>query len=142
MSKLIMEIKVRIIEEQVNGMKGDAGEVLFLPFTGTVDSEIFKGEVLPGGVDVQTVDPSGMRHMCARYLLKGVDCKGEPCTIYVENQGYFEPNSNPSPFHAHPRFMTDSKELSEYLSKDRFRAEGHPLEGGVKIQIFDAIAEE
>ena len=64
--KLIFEVFVDIYSEQVSLLKGPAGEVVMIPFGGTVKGEIFNGKVLPGGVDTQTVDQNGVRHMSAR----------------------------------------------------------------------------
>ncbi len=142
MEKLIMELHVKLRENEINAIDNGMQKVVFLPFDGTIDSDIFKGEVLPGGVDVQVTDPSGIRRLCAKYLLKGIDMDGKECSIFVENNGYFEPGSDPMPFRAHPVFITDSKALLPYLSQDRFYAEGHPAEGGVIIKIFDALCED
>jgi len=60
-----------------------------IPFGGTVEGELFHGKVLAGGVDTQTVDQNGVRHMSARYMLEGVDNAGEPCHIYIDNNGWF-----------------------------------------------------
>jgi hypothetical protein len=134
--KLIFEIAVEINPAQVSQLKGPAGEVIMIPFSGTVTGELFKGRVLPGGVDTQTVDPNGVRHMSARYMLEGIDNTGEQCRIYVDNNGWFS-GEMIMPFKTIPTFYTDSKALAPYLHSNKFRTEGHPRQGGVNIKVFE-----
>ena len=138
--KLIMEVLVSIEGKDVSFLKGPAGEVVMIPFGGTVQGEIFNGVVCPGGVDCQRVNLTGVRHMCARYMLEGTDSAGEKCHIFVDNNGWF--NGMQSPFQTVPTFMTDSKTLAPYLHQNKFRGEGHPREGGVTIKFFEIDAAE
>ena len=133
--KLIMEVLVSIEGKDVSFLKGPAGEAVMIPFGGTVQGEIFNGVVCPGGVDCQRVNLTGVRHMCARYMLEGTDSAGEKCHIFVENNGWF--TGMQSPFQTVPTFMTDSKTLAPYLHQNKFRGEGHPREGGVTIKFFE-----
>lgn len=133
--KLIMEVLVSIEGKDVSFLKGPAGEVVMIPFGGTVQGEIFNGVVCPGGVDCQRVNLTGVRHMCARYMLEGTDSAGEKCHIFVDNNGWF--NGMQSPFQTVPTFMTDSKTLAPYLHQNKFRGEGHPREGGITIKFFE-----
>jgi hypothetical protein len=134
--KLIFEIAVKIDPTQVSQLKGPAGEVIMIPFGGTVAGELFNGQVLPGGVDTQTVDQNGVRHMSARYMLEGIDNTGEHCRIYIDNNGWF-PGEMVKPFKTIPTFFTNSKALAAYLHRNQFRTEGHPREGGVTIKVFE-----
>jgi hypothetical protein len=134
--KLIFEVTVEIDPAQISQLKGPAGEVIMIPFTGTVKGEIFNGRVLPGGVDTQTVDQNGVRHMSARYMLEGVDKTGKPCKIYIDNNGWFT-GEMAMPFKTIPTFSTDSKALADYLHCNKFRTEGHPGQGGVIIKVFE-----
>lgn len=141
MSEPIMIFNITIDPEDISHMEGPNGQVTFIPFGGTVESDLFCGTVRPGAADVQVTNPAGIRHMCAQYIFEGKDKEGNACHLYVQNNGYFEPNSNPMPFHACPTFMTDSPVLAPYLSQSRFRAEGHAhsTDAGVDIWIFDTI---
>jgi hypothetical protein len=134
--KLIFEVAVKIDPTQISQLKGSAGEVLMIPFGGMVEGEFFNGQVLPGGVDTQIVDQNGVRHMSARYMLEGVDKNGEKCRIYIDNNGWFS-GELVMPFKTIPTFFTDSKTLATYLHSNKFRAEGHPRQGGVTIKIFE-----
>ena len=116
-------------------LKGPAGEVVMIPFGGTVEGEIFNGVVRPGGVDTQRVNLAGVRHMSARYMLEGEDSAGEKCHIFIENNGWFETQS--MPFKTVPTFITDSKTLAPYLHQNKFRGEGHSEEGGICIKLFE-----
>ena len=76
MAKCIMEFQIRIKGNEVSAMESDRGKVVFIPFDGSVESDIFTGEILPGAADVQVTNASGIRHMCARYMFKGKDTHG------------------------------------------------------------------
>lgn len=135
--KPVMIIHVVIDRSNCPEMLMPDGKVKIIPFTGTVEGEIFNGEIMPGGSDVQVTNPAGVRHMCAQYMLKGTDNTGAPCHIFVENHGYFERGHQPRPFEAWPTFRTDSAALRTYLQGMHFRAEGHRTEAGVDIRVFD-----
>jgi hypothetical protein len=134
--KLIFQVAVEIDPTQVSQLNGPAGEVLMIPFNGTVEGELFNGRVLPGGVDTQIVDQNGVRHMSARYMLEGVDKNGEKCRIYVDNNGWFS-GEMAMPFKTIPTFFTDSKALAAYLHSNKFRTEGHLCQGGATINVFE-----
>ena len=138
--KLIMEIQVISDGKDVSTLKGPAGEVVMIPFGGTVSGEIFNGVVRPGGADCQRVNLAGVRHMSARYMLEGTDYTGAPCHIFVENNGYF--TELQMPFQTVPTFITDSRTLAPYLHRNKFRGEGHPTGGGnICIRFFEVDAE-
>jgi hypothetical protein len=134
--KLIFEVAVDIDASQISQLNGPAGQVVMIPFGGTVEGELFRGKVLPGGVDTQTVDNNGVRHMSARYMLEGFDNTGEPCRIYIDNNGWFT-GEMAMPFKTIPTFFTDSKALAPYLHTNKFRTEGHPRPNGVTIKVFE-----
>lgn len=135
----IMVFNITIDREEISYMEAPNGKAMIIPFGGTVESEYFTGKVLPGAADVQITNAAGIRHMCAQYMFEGVDREGKPCHLFVKNDGFFEPNSNPQPFKAYPTLMTDSESLLPYFSQARFRAEGHGTENGVDIYIFDTL---
>lgn len=139
--KLIMEVHVTIHGTDVTALNGQAGQVVMIPFGGTVTGSLFEGVVCPGGVDCQRVNLAGVRHMSARYMLKGTDHAGNACSIFVENSGWFSGVSQEPVFHTVPSFLTDSPVLAEYLHQNRFRGEGHPAPTGVTIKFFDVAAE-
>lgn len=132
----VLEISVVLRREDCTSFATPNGKVTFLPFTGEARG-LITGTVRPGGVDVQVTDAVGVKHMCARYIIDGVDTSGAACHLYVENNAYFVKGNEPSPFEAVPTFMTDSEALAPYFHRAHFRAEGHPAPGGVLIKVFD-----
>ena len=133
----IMMIHVEIDRSNCPEMTMTDGKVKIIPFTGTVEGKLFHGRIMPGAADVQVTNPAGVRHMCAQYMLEGLDNTGAACHIFVENHGYFERDHRPKPFEAWPTFRTDSQALRSYLQGMHFRAEGYSNEIGVDIRIFD-----
>ena len=138
MDQLVFDFLIRIRDDGISHLKATNGTVTMIPFGGSVDSKLFKGEILPGAVDVQVTNAAGIRHMCARYMFEGQDYTGEKCRLFVDNNGYFEPDSrNSAPFKTCPTLMTDSKALAPYLEGAHFRAEGHMKDDGLHIMVFD-----
>lgn len=142
MSEPIMIFKVTANPEDCTSMMCAYGGVSFIPFTATVESELFSGKTVPGACDVQVENPAGSRNMCAKYMFRGTDCAGNGCFLFVENNGYLAEVMRHDPFfHAYPRFMTDSPVLGEYLSQQRFRSEVQGRDWGVEIRIYDVLKE-
>ncbi len=141
MSSCIMTFHISIDREKISRMVSPYGSAVIIPFSGSVNSEHFKGTVLPGAADVQTVDACGVRHMCAKYMFEGIDKEGRSCRLFVENNGWFRDTVKEEYFHAQPSFMSDSPYLSELLSRPVYRSEGHSTPQGVDIMIFDVSQE-
>lgn len=142
MSQPVMIFHVIIDRSAISELEAVNGKAVIIPFGGYTESEIFKGRILPGAADVQTLDASGIRHMCAKYMFEGIDQEGRKCRLFVENNGYFERNSQPSPFHAYPVFLSDSPYLNDLLGRAVYRSEGHPTKEGVDIRIFDVTKDD
>lgn len=136
-----MTFNIEIDRSLTTEMITQEGMVKFIPFGGSVQSDLFSGNVRPGAADVQVTNAAGIRHMQAKYIFEGKDGQGTPCHLFVENNGYFEPGNRPSPFHACPTMMSDSDWLNNQISGNHFRAEGHRAAQGVDIKIFDVLAE-
>lgn len=79
----ILRIKVYLTGNIVT--KGHADTAVMLPFTGECDAPLFRGKILPGGVDTQRIFPDGSGTLSARYTLEGVDDQGKPCHLFIEN---------------------------------------------------------
>ena len=138
----IMIFHMTLDRGAISRLEAPAGSAVIIPFTGYVESALFSGRVLPGAADVQVVNAAGVRHMCASYMFEGTDSAGQPCRLFVRNNGWFEKGSVPQPFDAAPTFLTDSPTLAPYLHATRFRAEGHGTEEGVDIHIFDVLQDD
>ena len=133
----VIEIRVTIDPGDITELKGPGGEVRFIPFGGTASGPLFSGIVRPGAADVQVVNLSEVRHMCARYILEGTDYSDAPCRIFIDNNGWFTPETPQRPFRTVPRILTDSLSLASYLHQNRFVGEGTPSDSGVIIRIYD-----
>lgn len=104
--KDILDIHIEIAE--VTEVQGSDSLVKMLAFTGTCTGEYFKGRVLPGGMDVQTIRRDGTGTVSARYMLEGTDAQGSVCKIYVENTGIIDGSGN---MLTNPRLVTNSEAL-------------------------------
>lgn len=102
----LMRIFVTIGESYA--LQGHTQRVQMIPFTGRVESPLFTGDILPGGVDTQTYAPGGSGCLSARYMLRGRDCDGVPCSLYIDNRAQVRPGAESV---THPRITTDSKAL-------------------------------
>lgn len=74
-------------------------------FGGHCDNSYFKGDVLPGAFDNQKTE-NGIASLSARYMLKGIDNRGDSCQIFIEN------NAREGTVYTIPKVFTDSKALS------------------------------
>ena len=139
MRKPVLDVHV-LTREAVELDGGAAGSVVMIPFGGTVTGTLFEGIVEPCGVDTQVVNPAGVRHMSARYMLTGralAPYEGE-CRIYIENNGWFQ--GNPAlPFTTVPTFITNHPGLRQVLSRP-FIGEGSVEEDGLHIRFYEAEA--
>lgn len=83
--------------------------VRMIPFGGWCDSALFKGKVLPGGVDTQLFPDEKRGTLSARYMLEGVDSAGKSCKLFIENEANLEPGKETI---TTPSVKTDSECLS------------------------------
>ena len=134
--KPILDIKIEANGPAVH-LQSENGEVLMIPFKGSVKSDLFNGIVEPCGVDTQVVNAAHVRHMSARYMLTGKDSTGQDAHIYVENNGWFDDLTKTMPFHTVPTFYTDSKALAPYLHCNRFVGEGVDEADGLHIYFYE-----
>ena len=116
--------------ESVDGQVG----IKQIVFEGTVSGSAFNGKILPSGVDTQTIHGED-KVLSARYLFDGVDCEGNPCQIYVENNCANFIDEKGRYFMGHPKMATNSKALS-YLNKELCVTEGISRPGIGPIIIF------
>ena len=131
----VLEIHIDIKENGLK-METELGEVCMIPFSGTVDCELFQGIVEPCGVDTQIVDQTNMRHLSARYMLTGKDADGQDCHIYIENNGWME-NKTSMKFTTVPTMLTDSKLLAPILHRNQFVGTGTVEADGLWIRFYE-----
>ena len=125
MAEQLLEIHV-ICYEAVS-VKGGKKDIVMVPFGGEAGGSLFHGRVIGTGVDTQTV-VNGKATLSARYMLEGTDAEGNPCRIYIENQGNMETGLR-------PMIVTDSPLLREWEESELFSTvESAP--GGVTLKIF------
>ena len=125
---LILEINVQC--EQPLSVRGGSRQVVMIPFSGEAAGPLFRGRILPGGVDTQKGPKDGNLFLSARYMLEGADADGNPCRLFVENQGRFGEGFVPV-------IVTDSP-LLRPLENERLSASVEGIPGGVKIRIRKA----
>lgn len=133
-------LTIHVKPENPITLNNDYGDtVIMIPFTGDVTGKYFEGKVLSGGVDTQIIGKHGDRHtLSARYMLEGKDYIGEPCKIYIENNGNIYKKQDNLLFRTNPKIITNSKAL-DYLSKDLLIGEGIQTAIGLDIKIYRAV---
>ncbi|WP_380178865.1 DUF3237 family protein [Kalamiella sp. sgz302252] len=75
-------VKVEVGQPVVVANSRESGKRQLIPIVRGVVSGELNGEVLPGGVDSQIIEPDGLCRLSARYALAT-----ELGTVYVENNG-------------------------------------------------------
>ncbi len=102
---LIFEINITVNE--VKEVIVSKGSVRMISFGGNVSSPLFNGEVIPNAVDTQVQYNNAAKKLSARYILEGKDMSGNPCRIFIENNG----TDNNGVIITTPVIITDSPEL-------------------------------
>lgn len=129
MAKEILTINIRLTGEYE--VKGHNGGAKMLLFEGDVDCELFKGKVLPGGVDTQSQRIGENVRLSARYIIEGVDCKGTPSKLFIENNGIINDKGE---IITSPKIYTDSEALA-YLETAELTGTVEAGEAGIVIHI-------
>ena len=125
MNELLLEIHVTCREAV--SVEGGSRKIVMVPFDGQAEGPLFTGRIVGTGVDTQTIE-NGVITLSARYMMEGKDAEGNPCRIFVENQG-----NGKSGFH--PMIVTDSALLREWETAElSATVEGAP--GGVTVRIY------
>ena len=119
---------VDVKTQNAAGVSSSAGGINMIPFTGSTDGYYFKGDIVGTGCDTQKYAPDGSVMFSARYLLKGTDCDGKSCSIFIENNG-------PALELCTPTVITDSAALSEWQDWE-LRAIVVPVGGGVEVNVY------
>lgn len=119
---------VNVKTEASAGVNSSAGGINMIPFTGSVDSYYFKGSMPIKGCDTQKYAPDGSVMFSARYILKGTDCDGKSCSIFIENNG-------PALDLCTPTVITDSAALAD-LQTAELRAIVVPVNGCVDVNVY------
>ncbi|MBO5228945.1 MAG: DUF3237 domain-containing protein [Lachnospiraceae bacterium] len=106
--------KLEINVTEVVELGGEAVNARMILFEGDCNCpDVFVGRVLNGGVDTQ-ITKNGVTMLSARYMLEGVDCKGMPCRIFIENNGQASENGK---LLTMPRIITSGSENIKWLEE-------------------------
>jgi len=131
----VLNILIHTDKAQKTELEHDFGKQVMIPFTGEVLGPLFKGKVLPGGVDTQEIRSDGLKKISARYFIETDD--GEK--IFIENNGIVNENGeNGRYFRTTPHFVTASKKYS-WLNTSIFVGTGERTEKGLEIVIYRFI---
>ncbi len=136
--RIVMKDKKEVLTINVkttsaDKVKGKTGEASMIHFGGSANCELFKGKILPGGVDTQKEWYGNPRTLSARYILEGTDCAGKTCRIFIENRAEVEGEKGVT--HTLPKILTDSEEL-EFLETAKLTGVITPAVDGIIIHIF------
>ena len=121
-------LEIHVLCDEPYRVSGKDMEIVMIPFTGTVDGDLFRGKTVGTGVDTQKIGADGSFLLSARYMLEGTDAAGNACRIFIENQGNEKVG-------VVPRVVTDSPLLQSWAEADLYSTlEGAP--GGVTVRIW------
>ena len=124
--ELLLEIQVSILDSLQ--VKGGVRDIVMIPFTGTAGGPWFTGKIIGPGVDTQKIGKDGRAALSARYMLEGADKSGQPCRIFIENQGSFDTGFT-------PMIVTDSALLAPWETMP-LSATVESAPGGVLVRVF------
>ena len=123
---------IHIVFKEYAEVKTPEELVKLISFGGKTQTRWFTGEVLPGGVDVQTLGADGTGKVSARYILQGMDQSGMPCKVYVENEGIIDERGA---MHTMPKVLTDSVALA-WLNSTQLHCEFASVGEEFHVQLF------
>lgn len=133
-----MEIlRIHIVLGEILALDSFSAGIRMIPFTGTCESPLFQGNVLPGGMDTQIFPESNRGSLSARYMLDGTDDKGVPCKIFIQNEAVMEAGKETVTL---PRIWTDSESL-KWLETASLTGAIQGTETGLDIVISSENAE-
>lgn len=130
MGKEVLTVRVRI--KEALEVKGSSNGATMILFDGDCDCDNFKGKILPGGVDTQRVGKDGFVSLSARYIMEGIDRDGQPCRIFIENNGEIQSDGR---IVTSPCILTDSDAL-KHLETAALTGTVEGAPDGVVIHIF------
>jgi len=111
-------------------VKGSKRAINMIPFHGHADCSLFKGDILPGGVDTQYYPNGAQGMLSARYMLEGVDLCGQKCRLFIDNKA----PTGAEPMVTTPEIVTDSRALG-WLETAVLTGGIVGEEGGIRIEI-------
>lgn len=124
-------LRVHVTVERSDKVESAGKTVCMAAFSGTADGPYFQGRILPGGIDTQTYKEGAPAALSARYMLEGVDDKGAPCRLFIENNG----TEVDGAMRTVPTIVTDSVSL-RWLEDAALCGTVDGTEDGVLIRIW------
>ena len=124
-------LRVHVTVERGDKVESTGKTVCMVAFSGTADGPYFQGRILPGGIDTQTYKEGAPAALSARYMLEGVDDRGEPCRLFIENNG----TEVDGAMRTVPTIVTDSVSL-RWMEDAALRGTVDGTEDGVLIRIW------
>ncbi len=121
-----IDIKINHTEEVISSPVS----ARIVSFTGFCNSPLFKGEIVHDGADTQIIT-EGITSLSARYILKGTDFTGAPCSMFIENNAA---SLSDGEIITTPKILTDSPAL-KYLEEAKLTGTVIPADGGIKVII-------
>lgn len=125
-------LTIQVCLEEIQDVKGQKFSARMIPFSGTAKGPYFQGKVLPHGVDTQRFLPGEKPRLSARYILEGQDYQGNPCRIFIENNGQEGPDGV---LRTCPALISDSPALG-WLEEAELTGTVEGQDDGVLIRIF------
>ena len=125
----IMTLDVHIT--QVLETCSPSGTARLVLFDGTAEGPLFRGRILPGGVDTQLERPDGSGTLSARYMLEGIGLDGQPARVFIENRAVMGQSETA------PCLRTDSPALA-FLERMPLKGELSAEDGKLTIRILAA----
>lgn len=122
-------LRIHINITETISLTDEDATINMILFDGHCDSNLFQGDILPGGVDTQKLNPDGSGTLSARYILQGKDNMGNACKLFIENNAYVSPSSGTI---THPTIYTDSPCLKWLEKADLY---GNILSGQEQLII-------
>lgn len=111
MNEPVLTLKIQLLESYY--IASEKKRVCQILFNGHAEGEYFQGDILPGAVDTQMIEPDGSGILNARYTLKGKDASGENCLLFIENTADLGESVT------RPKIVTDSRQLA-WMNDSRF----------------------
>lgn len=124
--------KLNIAVDEWNEVCGNKATARMILFHGDVESPYFTGKICNGGVDTQYQPKGGANHLSARYIMEGIDDVGNPCKIFVENNGT---DMGEGKLVTKPVILTNSERL-KWLEEEELSGKVCHEDGKLVIRIY------
>lgn len=79
-------LSFRIIITHSEELPEQEKKIVKVYFSGYCESKLFKGTIIPEGVDSQVYEKDSLKSMTAEYSFVGIDSEGKQCSLHVINR--------------------------------------------------------